>query len=167
MSAFTYFIFVLMVLLVFGSNFVELSRKLFIVYCYPHRLTTQVVAKILRQTSGVNSSQLKRRIMFISLYLHEHVIFKVQPPCSPDLNPFDFCAALKNPSVKSDFWRYILPHILCACQNPRNSLGFLKLRNSDQKFQCVHRFKLTTFWPSTVNFDLIRTEYILNWALVL
>jgi hypothetical protein len=166
--ALTYFIFILLFLLVFGSIFVELSRKLFIAYCYPYRLTTQIAAKMLRQTSGVNSPQQKRRIMFISVYFREKLVFNVQPPRSPDLKPFDFCGALKNPSVfKSDFWGCTSQHILCACQNTCNSFGLLKLRDSDQQCPRVHWFRWTTFWASTVNFDLIRTKYILNWEHVL
>lgn len=166
--ALTSFIFILLYLLVFGSIFVELSIKFFIAHCYPYRLTTQTVAKILRKTSGLNSPQQRRRIMFVSVYFREYVVFKVQPARSPDLNPFDFCGVLNNPNVfKVRFWRYILPQILCACQNIRNSFGLLKLHDSDQTCPCVHLFRWTTFWASTVNFDLMRTEYILNWESVL
>ena len=99
-----YFIFIVIFLLVFGSIFVELSRKLFMAFCYPFRLTIQIVPKMLRQTLGVKSPQQKRRLMFISAYFREYLIFKLQPPRSPDLNHFEFCRALKNPSVfKSDF----------------------------------------------------------------
>jgi hypothetical protein len=164
-SVSTYFI--LLFLLVFGSIFVELSIKLFIAYCYL-RLTTQIVAKILRKTSGVNSPQQRWRIMFVSVYFREYLVLKLQPARSPDLNLFYFRGALKNPSAfKSDFLRYTLPQILCACQNIHKSFGLLKLHDSDQTCPCIDLFRWTKFWVSTVNFDLIQTEYILNWESVM
>jgi hypothetical protein len=85
---------------------------------------------MLERNSGVSSPHKTRKI-FISIYVREHLIFKVQPPRSPELSPLDFyvwghlkTTVYSDPNEKEEISHQFTFY---AYQSIRNRLGTFEI----------------------------------------